>query len=85
MARADSGWLGVWIYRAGSRWQWVLVAHCFGGGDAGAAADQVALSFTGQGMAVLSLDFARSSHTDERLPPDWPIWNRSACGHSCSA
>src|ERR1700749_3711756 len=38
----------------------VLVAHCFGGGDAGAAADQVALSFTGQGMAVLSLDFARS-------------------------
>jgi putative redox protein len=45
----------------------VLVAHCFGGGDAGAAADQVALSFTGQGMAVLSLDFARSGHTDERL------------------
>lgn len=43
----------------------VLVAHCFGGGDAGAAADQVALSFTGQGMAVLSLDFARSGHTDE--------------------
>lgn len=45
----------------------VLVAHCFGGGDAGAAADQVALRFTGQGMAVLSLDFTRSGHTDERL------------------
>jgi uncharacterized OsmC-like protein/alpha-beta hydrolase superfamily lysophospholipase len=45
----------------------VLVAHCFGNGNAGAAADQMARSFTGQGMAVLSLDFARSGRTDERL------------------
>ena len=45
----------------------VLVAHCFGNGNAGAAADQVARSFTGQGMAVLSLDFTRSGHADERL------------------
>ena len=45
----------------------VLVAHCFGGGNAGPAADQVARSFTGQEMAVLSLDFARSGRTDERL------------------
>jgi len=45
----------------------VLVAHCFGGGNAGVAADQIARSFTGQEMAVLSLDFARSGHTDERL------------------
>src|ERR1700749_2768699 len=33
----------------------VLVAHCFGGGDRGAAADRGALSFTGQGIAVLRL------------------------------
>jgi uncharacterized protein len=45
----------------------VLIAHCFGNGNVGAAADQVARSFTGQGMAVLSLDFGRPGHSDERL------------------
>jgi uncharacterized OsmC-like protein/alpha/beta superfamily hydrolase len=36
----------------------VLVAHRFSGGDAGAAAAQLARSFTELGLAVLSLDFA---------------------------
>jgi uncharacterized OsmC-like protein/alpha/beta superfamily hydrolase len=45
----------------------VLVAHCFGGGNAGPAADQIARSFTGQAMAVLSLDFARADHSNKRL------------------
>jgi putative redox protein len=37
----------------------VLVAHCFGGGNAGLAAAQIARRFNELDMAVLSLDFAR--------------------------
>jgi putative redox protein len=39
-----------------------LVAHCFGGGNAGPAAVQIARSFSELGMAVLSLNFARGGH-----------------------
>jgi uncharacterized OsmC-like protein/alpha/beta superfamily hydrolase len=44
----------------------VLVAHCFGGGNEGLAAAQVARSFSGLGAAVLSLDFARARHAGEK-------------------
>jgi len=44
----------------------VLVAHCFSGGNTGPAAAQLARSFNELSMAVLSLDFARPPHADER-------------------
>ncbi len=44
----------------------VLVAHCFGGGNAGLAAAQIARGFRELGMAVLSLDFARARHAGEK-------------------
>ena len=44
----------------------VLVAHCFSGGNTGPAAAQLARSFNELSMAVLSLDFARPPHADEK-------------------
>jgi len=44
----------------------VLVAHCFSGGNAGPASAQIARSFNELSMAVLSLDFARAPHADEK-------------------
>jgi uncharacterized OsmC-like protein/predicted alpha/beta hydrolase family esterase len=44
----------------------VLVAHCFSGGNAGLAAAQIARSFSELNTAVLSLDFARARHVDEK-------------------
>jgi len=44
----------------------VLVAHCFGGGNAGLAAAQMARGFSELNMAVLSLDFAHARLAGEK-------------------